>query len=604
MRPEFQGDRVSSIPVAGLIHRFVSGKTGWLLSAALALASGACTAAVDSPDGPVATAESASSCGQDAVGLALQVENGAGVPLQVRAGQTFYVNQIDVRASLTTNVDEGLDGLKQSGDFAGLQWDGLEHTDSDVSGSPNPDNTWDHRRYFRSANWMKKPSSMTLEQLDVHGHPLGQSVSLDLGIAGLQSSSDSFFIRRMRGIQWTHDCASPTDCTGASHFEEEALIEVRHALDSNKTPFKIHHSAKSLRLTWSLRPGSGWIIPVTQVAMPAYDYGFSIDIAILTPPGPNGTYAPGSDITFQATLRDGSGNRLHPAGTLPSFFQAEVVGDPSGIHYYGAFFDPTIVYYRRKHMEGFMIEQLIGPAQDVKSIHTVLDFGELTTQEIQNPATPARDGFYAQAVMFPRGTELFGGAFDPEHAAWFEPVSDTWTHHIPSDAKPGTYRATMKARRAYLGEDLQATRTISLQVGSPAHTSTTLQVGGCQNCHTNGGSLAEINHANPDLGACSGCHVPLPNELQGPVYVRTHFIHSRSGRFNAPLTRCASCHLTSESIQRTSKSACISCHTTYPDSHVAAYGPISDPFVGGGPNDSFSQCSTTCHVTHPSSGLH
>jgi hypothetical protein len=96
----------------------------------------------------------------------------------------------------------------------------------------------------------------------------------------------------------------------------------------------------------------------------------------------------------------------------------------------------------------------------------------------------------------------------------------------------------------------------------------------------------------------------LPIELAGPIYVRTHFIHSRSGRFDAPLNRCAECHLTPDSIQRTSKSACLSCHTSYPADHVQSYGPITDPFVGDGSGaTAFGQCSTTCHLTHPGSGL-
>jgi hypothetical protein len=63
-----------------------------------------------------------------------------------------------------------------------------------------------------------------------------------------------------------------------------------------------------------------------------------------------------------------------------------------------------------------------------------------------------------------------------------------------------------------------------------------------------------------------------------------------------------SCHLTKESIQRTSKSACLSCHRTYPQWHITNYGPITSIYTGDG-RESFAQCTSTCHPTHPNSHL-
>ncbi len=39
---------------------------------------------------------------------------------------------------------------------------------------------------------------------------------------------------------------------------------------------------------------------------------------------------------------------------------------------------------------------------------------------------------------------------------------------------------------------------------------------------------------------------------------------------------------------RTSKSACLSCHKSYPESHVQAYGALFDMYVAGG-DESFTQ---------------
>ena len=45
---------------------------------------------------------------------------------------------------------------------------------------------------------------------------------------------------------------------------------------------------------------------------------------------------------------------------------------------------------------------------------------------------------------------------------------------------------------------------------------------------------------------------PLGFELEGPVFVRLHFIHSRSDRFDVPTSKCSTCHLAPESTRRAS----------------------------------------------------
>src|SRR5262245_40979981 len=83
---------------------------------------------------------------QTPVGLALEVENGVGEPLKVRAGQTFYIDQIDLRASLTAALDEGVAGLAEQGDFASLNWHGIA---LEEEGPPlaNGDGTFTRRRF-------------------------------------------------------------------------------------------------------------------------------------------------------------------------------------------------------------------------------------------------------------------------------------------------------------------------------------------------------------------------------------------------------------------------------------------------------------------------
>jgi hypothetical protein len=545
------------------------------------------------------------------VGLALEVVGGEGVALQVRAGQTFYVNQLDLRTALPTSVAEGIQQLRtntQESDFTSLDWEGLTQADEETSVTPDfATGLYTRRRFYRNAAWMRVPSTFTVEPVDAQGNPTGRAVTLRIGSEKKRRDSDSFFVRRLRAIHTTFDCVTRTDCTGADQFQEEALVELRHARTSDKArrrTFTLAPSTTALRLHWSLRPGAPYTIPVQQVAQPTYAYGFGIDLTPITPPGPDGTYAPGTDITFRVTLKDGAGQRLHPEGSLPTyqeFLDQQLVGAEleSGIQYYRgfAFLEPTTTYYRRKHREAMLATHFIGPAHHVQPIRSITGIGDfLAPGDVIPVGLPERDGVFAAAGTLPTTNTVFAGIFNA-------PVSDTWTVRLPANAQPGTYTATVKARRRYLGEDVPVTRHVEVQVGTPEHTSPTLTTGKCGTCHTDGGELSAILHGNSNRAACAGCHTPLGFELEGPLFVRLHFIHSRSEqRVGEPLHKCATCHLGPETIQRTSKAACLSCHKSYPESHVQRFGPIQSMYVGGG-EESFQQCTGACHSTHPGSGF-
>ena len=206
-----------------------------------------------------------------------------------------------------------MSALSRSGDWPRLDWSGLQQVDEAPIILQNADGTTQRRRFFRFARWMNTTSRFTLEQLDGHGHPTAPAVEVSGGREFDPDDGDDYWDRRFRALQWTNDCKTASDCTGATSFQEEALVELRYAQHPEKT-FVIQPRTTAFRLRWSLKGGEPYTIPITQVASPAYDYGFAIDLEALTPPGPDGTYLPGTDITFQATLRDGSGHRLHPPG--------------------------------------------------------------------------------------------------------------------------------------------------------------------------------------------------------------------------------------------------------------------------------------------------
>ncbi|NVB80063.1 MAG: cytochrome C [Kofleriaceae bacterium] len=520
----------------------------------------------------------------------------------MRKNQRVWVNQIDMRASVLTSTDEGVASLDTTGDFATLDWRNTKFVDQSFVSTPNADGTWTRRRFYRESNWMEQPSKFSIEQLDAAGRVIGgcDDYEVSSGKEHHRTDNDDFFDRRLRAIQWTNDCASTTDCSTATHFEEEALVELRYASSDHPETFKFDSRTRQLRVTWTANHRA-YFIPVEQVANPEWDYGFKIDLAVTTPPAANGTYAPGQLLTVEFTLRDGQGKPLHDPGVLPTFQDFLTGNTPSGIQYWDVT-QRVATYYRRKHKEKQMVIAINGPMQDTQTIHNTIDFvGSIITspEGSVRTASPATEGFYGAANAVPDWPILLG--IQPLNS----PVDNVVQFTLPADAKPGTYKIVMKARRSYLGEEIPAATVISLQVGTPTPTKKVLDTGPCTSCHKDGSSLSVISHAISanDRDTCTTCHGPLVFEPETPVYVRTHFIHSRTNRLNKPLQKCESCHLNRTGIQRTSKSACMSCHKSYPASHVAQFGPVVDMYIGGTLDDSFQQCTSSCHKTHPGSSL-
>ena len=103
------------------------------------------------------------------VGLALEIDNGNGVPLRVIRGQPFYLNQIDMRVSTNATTDEGVSGLARTGDFRDLCWAGTRLVDQQFLLTPNAEGKFTRQRFFRDAAWMNQKSEVTLQQRAASG---------------------------------------------------------------------------------------------------------------------------------------------------------------------------------------------------------------------------------------------------------------------------------------------------------------------------------------------------------------------------------------------------------------------------------------------------
>ena|SRR5256885_13306453 len=98
-----------------------------------------------------------------------------------------------------------------------------------------------------------------------------------------------------------------------------------------------------------------------------YGYGFQPSLETVSAPANGSYYVPGETVQFRVTFRDGSGNRLHGEGALPSygaFLRGEV---PSGLRYYNGFALFPTTYYALKHREGLMAVSLLGPTDKLKT---------------------------------------------------------------------------------------------------------------------------------------------------------------------------------------------------------------------------------------------
>jgi hypothetical protein len=476
------------------------------------------------------------------VGLSLWFQNGTMTPTTIYGDVPRYMQEIDVVDSVTTTDDEG--ATPALGLLPGVDWTGLHFIEEDWR-APG-DGTWTRQRFYRGAAWMIEPSVFAALPVDNLGLPVGAPILFDAGTdQHWNKLLDDGFVRRFEVRQIVLGCQAQGDCSNATAFQVQAFAAVRQEQHPTFVAQSIPERATGIRLLWTAEHATRTAPPnrtvaITHAESTGITYGFQPTIALAAPPANGSYFLPGDTISVRVAFLDGAGNRLNPVGSLPTYAQT-LAGQANGLHYWNPTLNATL-YYAYKHRESNMILQLAGPTNALAIPTQTTQLGEFFAPQV-TIASVATDGYTAAAVEIPFLPSVLGG-YEGDPTQWDLPISDVQTLQIAPDALPGTYVLAIKGRREWGGEALDRGTTISIQVGQAAPTTFTPTTGNCENCHNDRSSLAIVNHGLDDHRACFGCHPSLSFEPDNALDIRVHSIHSRSQRFPAQFTNCATCHLT------------------------------------------------------------
>lgn len=476
----------------------------------------------------------------DSIGLSLFFQNGKVAPLTLVGDAPRYLQEIDIVATVETPTDRGIEPIIENSDLSALDWRGITMVEEDWRAAG--DGTFIRQRFYRNAKWMEKPGLFQVAPTDESGTVVGQTLIACAGKDDALNASDDGFVRRFVARQIALGCPSEGDCAGAT-FVAQGLVQLRNALNAEQRARTIPIETTRLELKWSRQPKTSRTVQVSRASPNEFPYGYGFQTSLETVSAPaNGSYyIPGEMVQFRVTFRDGRGSRLHLEGALPSYDQFLRGEVPSGLRYYNGFALFPTTYYALKRREGLMGVSLLGPTDKLRTAQSTVALAEFGSSQA-NFATSGEDGFTSIFANIPPNPIVFGG--DPADDA--TPVSDIVSITIPNDALPGTYIATLKARREWGGEALNRAVTIDLQLGTATPSVFVAKTGPCNTCHTGPSSLANLLHGLSDRRACFSCHSSLAFEPDNAIDIRVHEVHDRSDRFRslADIRDCSRCHST------------------------------------------------------------
>lgn len=475
------------------------------------------------------------------VGLSIYLQDGVAEPINIVDNERRFVDELDITATVTTATDEGIDPVIQSGDLSTLDWTGVELADEEWKPAGDGSGTFVRERFYRNAAWMENPSTFVISQVDGDRVLPNPGFETFAGYDDFKTVSDDGAIRRFFARQVTTGCTDIGDCSTATSFTAQALVQLRQAIDPKRESRKISKKADALRIVWTADPTRIRQVPIQHVRAQdsEYGYGFDVEVEATTPPANGQYYVPGEAITFTLGLYDGDRNALDANGMLPTyadFLAGQALG---GLRYFDLFLNPTL-FYALKHREGNLLLSMGGPSQSFKVTENIVPVSDFFLPQTQSVFS-AEYGYSAVVVGVPAFTITFGGLFDP--GIWQTPITNQATIVVPDDALPGTYVVSLKARRDFAGEAINEGDVIRLQVGTEVATAWEPTTGNCETCHAGPTALENVLHGIGDRESClNGCHVSIGNEPDNALDYRVHFVHTRTDRLGADAGDCLLCH--------------------------------------------------------------
>jgi hypothetical protein len=108
----------------------------------------------------------------DRVGLSLLFQNGSAAPIKLVGNHSRYLQEVDIAVtSPPTSADLGIQPIRTSGEFAGLNWTGVQMVEEDWR--PDGAGKFTRQRFYRGAQWMKSLSLFTAIPMNANNVPVG-----------------------------------------------------------------------------------------------------------------------------------------------------------------------------------------------------------------------------------------------------------------------------------------------------------------------------------------------------------------------------------------------------------------------------------------------
>lgn len=454
-------------------------------------------------------------------------------------GYARFIQEMDITASVTTTTDEGIAPVVQNSDLSDLDWSGVGFVEEEWRPLNDGTTRLFRQRYYRGARWMEEGSALTVLPMDAHGNVVGAPLLANAGVDDDWLPTDDGFVRRFVARQVASPCDAVNDCSEATSYIAEALVQFRDSLHPDASAYPIPGQATQLGVQWTAEHGHTRYAPITHASRASvqWGYGFVPTLTVTNAPANGQYFVPGENLNLQMAFFDGDGNRFFAPGSMPTYQDFELDEIPSGLRYYDGFREELELFWALKHREGNMLVDFAGPVDKLK--YAAVTQPSLT--DLFPPQTTfadaLTDGFTSIATLQPPAlSELPPGDVNP--------VSDTIPFVIPADAQPGTYLAIFKARRDYGGEALNRVGETQFQVGqADPSPPTQFTTGHCEDCHQGRSDFDVILHGVSDRRTCFGCHPQLQFEPDHALDCRVHTIHTRSHRFPGNPYDCSTCHL-------------------------------------------------------------